>query len=538
MRQGLFFSKCDGLLSQTLDIDLLAKEYGHLASVRVFEGFYNLADFDALLAEVEAKRLDSLVLAGDSPISYRQARNGEQLFRSLAQRGIDPSRIEAVNLRNMVVGPHKASRAALQQKAKLMVDVGLEKARIAESVETLEIPPRQAVAVVGAGTGSIVVAQHLLDEGHKVYLVQEAYGIDIPAEDRGHVRATLAYVVHHPRFAVYDGAAILDFYGYPGDYTLTVRAHEKEMRLQIGAVVLATSRGSREFLKRLHEVFHIDLDEQGRLAARDDVSARALTQDDGVFVIHPETTETPSLAGEMLAADSAAAMTINLLSKKEIYHRVAVSLVREELCGGCGACVKTCMFHAVSLQGNPGISVIDPRRCRGCGNCVTACPAGARDLAVCPTSYLFTAVDILSRFQLAGPGGKVLAIACDGCGYRCLDHAAAEGASWPVGVLPLWVVCGGQIDTQLVMHAFVKGFDGVALLSCGEGCCHNLVGNVDLERRTNLLREVLTSRGVDHSRVQILPTCSRYAPECVTKLLDFCSKLEAKATAGETALLV
>ena len=93
MRQGLFFSKCDGLLDQTLDIELLAKEYGHLASVKIFEGFYNLSDFDALLREVEAKRLDSLVLAGDSPLAYRQTRNGEQLFACLAEKGIDPNRV-------------------------------------------------------------------------------------------------------------------------------------------------------------------------------------------------------------------------------------------------------------------------------------------------------------------------------------------------------------------------------------------------------------------------------------------------------------
>jgi len=133
-----------------------------------------------------------------------------------------------------------------------------------------------------------------------------------------------------------------------------------------------------------------------------------------------------------------------------------VSDVRSELCGGCGVCVKTCIFHAVSLRGEPRVSVIDPRRCRGCGNCVTACPSGARNLDTCSSEYLSEAIDILAGFKTAPGEKKVLLMACEGCGYVCLDRAAEEGQAWPVAAMPLKVVCGGQVDTQLLLQAFLR----------------------------------------------------------------------------------
>ena len=44
--------------------------------LKVVENFYEDGTFDELLDDVEAKDLHSLVLAGESPMAYRQTRNG------------------------------------------------------------------------------------------------------------------------------------------------------------------------------------------------------------------------------------------------------------------------------------------------------------------------------------------------------------------------------------------------------------------------------------------------------------------------------
>ncbi|MDM8535937.1 hydrogenase iron-sulfur subunit [Desulfobacterales bacterium HSG17] len=520
MNLGIFLSKCEGVVGTAIDLEALADEYGHVQSVKIFDSFYYEKDFDFLLNEVSTHKLDSLVLAGDSPMMYRKTRNGDYILKSLSKKGINTNRIIMVNLKNMVSMPHEASQAELQLKAKLLIDVGIEKVRYSGKVKMVEVAPRKAVAVIGASISSIAVSQHFLDEGYKVFLIHEGEEIDLRADDSAHIYPTFVYVLRHPRFRVINRAVVNDLYGFPGDYTLEISSNansqDRSQNISVGAAVLALEN-NRKLIKEYQSVFRLDVNENGFLSPLDETSARSQTLDRGIFVVDYIKSDQNNISRKLVSADAAASMVINLLNRKEIFHRIMVSQVNTRLCSGCGACVKTCIFKAVSLQEDPAISVIDPERCRGCGNCVTACPADARDLVAYPSSYLFKAVDILSKFSSDNNDPKMLVMACDGCGYRCLDDAGAAGYTWPVSVMPLKLVCGGQIDTQLIMHAFVKGFDYVVLMVCAEGSCHNAIGNVELERRVNLFREILASRGIDHKRMHII-AASRNSTECVERI--------------------
>jgi len=54
-------------------------------------------------------------------------------------------------------------------------------------------------------------------------------------------------------------------------------------------------------------------------------------------------------------------------------------------CVGCGACVKTCYMHAVSVEaGRARHSEI----CRGCGRCAGTCPHGAVEIRMTDPSYI------------------------------------------------------------------------------------------------------------------------------------------------------
>ena len=67
MKLGIFLSKCGGTVSKSIDFESLSREYGSVASVRVFENFNELGEFESLLREVEKRELDALILAGESP---------------------------------------------------------------------------------------------------------------------------------------------------------------------------------------------------------------------------------------------------------------------------------------------------------------------------------------------------------------------------------------------------------------------------------------------------------------------------------------
>ncbi|MCP4694793.1 MAG: hydrogenase iron-sulfur subunit [Desulfobacterales bacterium] len=506
MKLGTFFSTCDGVISEKIDLHALAKEWVGIPSVTIVDNFYHGEDYDKLLKEVKDKNLDSIVLAGKSPFTYHHTRNGDFLFNILAKNGVNPNRIEVVNIKNMVVLPHNASSKELHQKAKLLVDVGIERLRHAERITTVEISPRKSAAVIGADLSSLAVSQLLIDEGCKVFLIHEEDELTFPPDEVDHIKPTLAYLTHHSRFTLLSKTEVKDFYGFTGDYTLSLESEESTRDLRVGAVVISVGKDDKKLIQKAHSVFHVDIHPDGSLIPLDKVSASCRTQERGVFIINTSNGPDRGPAEKFMAADAAGSMAINMLNKFEIHENIMVSQVNKAYCSGCGACVKTCVFNAVSLNGGSGVSVIDPKRCRGCGNCVAACPADARSLTVCPTDYLFNAVDILARFEPVNNAPKTLVLTCDGCGYPGLDRAAEQGMTWPVSALPLRMVCGGQMDTQLIMHAFVKGFDKVVLIVCNEGFCHNIIGNVALERRTHLFKEILASRGSDPENLHVLTT--------------------------------
>lgn len=534
MKTGIYFSRCGDVFEGLFPLESLADHYRERFPVKIFDDFFAVDDFAALLDDVGEQGIEAVVLVGDSHFSYTQTRNGEYLLKCLEERGLNQNKIEIVNLKNMLALPHKdAPGAALQQKARLLIDAGIEKLKHSHAIVTVEVSPRKAVAVVGTSAAAFVAAQHCLEEGYKVFLINDRPEVVIPPEELPLIRPTMVLALRHPRLTLFNAATLLDFDGYPGDFTLTLSAGGTESQLQIGAAILSPQNNS-SLVKVFQAIFHVDVDRDGSLAALDEVTSRSQTLERGVFIINPPELGKNDPGHVFMAADAAASLAVDLLNKREIYHTVKVSEVRTELCSGCGACVKTCMFKAVSLAGTPRVSTINPRRCRGCGNCVTACPTDARDLATTPNAFLFGTIDIFAQLQ---SGVKLLLIACEGCGYRCLDSAAQAGHHWPLGVIPLRVVCGGQIDTRLILHAFNKGFDGVGLVICGEGCCHNIIGNVDLERRANLLREILESRGIRENRMQVIATCSRAGKECIENVNAFHRQFEATDAVNSTVVL-
>lgn len=69
----------------------------------------------------------------------------------------------------------------------------------------------------------------------------------------------------------------------------------------------------------------------------------------------------------------------HLFLKPEIDHRetvgIAVPLVDESKCDGCGTCARFCRFNA--LAAIKGSVLVFPELCHGCGGCMLICPKGA-----------------------------------------------------------------------------------------------------------------------------------------------------------------
>jgi len=322
---------------------------------------------------------------------------------------------------------------------------------------------------------------------------------------------------------------VTDVSGWCGEYRVVLAAKEGQEEILVGGIVVSVG-DDVEWIKELRSKMQLDTDSEGLLKGKQRTGLIGATRDPGMWFI-PFSKEGDRFAAEASGASMAVVSLTTLLDKNEMGHPVLVSEVDESVCGGCGTCVKTCAFSASSIDLTRNVSVIDPKRCKGCGNCVVACPTGARDLVSFPEEFVIKAIDILSQGVSDDSEPKVLAILCNSSGYSAADAAGDSsneipGVKYSPNVMPIRVECGGNVDTQYILSAFSKGFDGVALSVCRDGHCHNIVGNTDMERRLGLFREVLRSRNINDERLRIIHISPHEGKLFSEEIKSFCEELE------------
>ncbi|MBI5640328.1 MAG: hydrogenase iron-sulfur subunit [Nitrospirae bacterium] len=513
-RTGLFMSEGEGEISRIIDLKSLARHYKKSFPVLTFRNLHSSGSLDSIRAEVKQKRLDSVVLAGESPLFYSTTRNGDLLLRILQDAGINSNRIAIVNLKEQAALPHRTVPAEATKKARALIDVGLEKVRLSKDVGMIEVAPKKTVAVIGTTAAGLFAAQRLLERGFHIFFIDRVMMRDVSAY-KTDVMPTLAYVKRHSD-AIFHDSPLEELYGYAGNFRIKLK---DGVNLRAGGIVVAIE-DDLEFTERLYPFLRLERDNEGYFKTIFSDTSVTETVNPGIFLIPHGT----SFATTIASADSAAMSLDTLLKRHSIRHELFVSEVDADICGGCGTCIKTCLFHAAELDPVSKLSSTNIKRCVGCGNCVSACPTGARDQVSANTEYLLSAIKILSSYE--PPGGiKLLYLVCEGCGYHSLDYAGREGLEYPTSVMPLSVRCAGRIDTQFILEAFREGFSGVVICKCAEDRCLNIVGNTDLDRRANLFRAVLNSRGISPERLRIFGVSDCDGSSCVKGAVDFIEHL-------------
>ena len=94
MKIGIFLSRDNGTISNTIDIDGLAEIYSELEFTKVYDSFFDYDDQKDLLKAVDHNELDNIILAGNSPKYYERVLNGTHVIEALKSRGINDNRIK------------------------------------------------------------------------------------------------------------------------------------------------------------------------------------------------------------------------------------------------------------------------------------------------------------------------------------------------------------------------------------------------------------------------------------------------------------
>ena len=82
---------------------------------------------------------------------------------------------------------------------------------------------------------------------------------------------------------------------------------------------------------------------------------------------------------------------------------------------------------------------------------------------------------------------KVVVFLCNWFYYAELDNIESALS----GVLPVRVLCSGQVSPEMVMRVFRAGVDGVLMLGCNGGDCHYISSGYRATKRAPLVRDLL-----------------------------------------------
>ena len=293
--------------------------------------------------------------------------------------------------------------------------------------------------------------------------------------------------------------------------------------IPVDMLVLATGIVPSKDSPMLRHIFGLDSSKEGFFSEFDLLFSPVSTNDLGKFLVGsvvgprtiPETT---------ISAFAAGSQILNLLNRGRIPLHISVTEVDTDLCSGCGVCVKTCPYHANTIDEKNKIAEVDISRCRGCGNCVVACPAKARDLIEYPELAIRKAVDLLGSSSLINRQEvNMLAFLCNGCGYPVADNVGLSGAgsTYSKNLSIVRIPCSGRVDPRHVLHALTL-FDGVMVGACKLHSCHFSVGNFDAQKRIFLLQGTMDAASIDPKRLKI----DYFAPTDTNKFCQSVSEFE------------
>ena len=92
--------------------------------------------------------------------------------------------------------------------------------------------------------------------------------------------------------------------------------------------------------------------------------------------------------------------------------------------------------------------------------------------------------------------------------------------------------CSGKADLQYMVKAFESGADGAAVLTCHDGECHHLQGNLRAQVRVNAVNDLLQEIGLGEGRVALIQKTPDGMSQLVKDLAEFREKINKMPVAA------
>ena len=169
-RVGVFVCHCGSNIAGVIDVKSLISFAESLPDV-VYASDQMFSCAGNTQKEIEdairEHKINRVVIAACSPKTH------ESIFRGVMIRsGLNPFLLEMSNIRNMDSWVHKHEKEAATEKAKDMVAMATEKARLLEPLDIHELPLTQRTLVIGGGVAGMNAAEALARQGFRTDLVE------------------------------------------------------------------------------------------------------------------------------------------------------------------------------------------------------------------------------------------------------------------------------------------------------------------------------------------------------------------------------
>jgi heterodisulfide reductase subunit A-like polyferredoxin/coenzyme F420-reducing hydrogenase delta subunit len=500
-----------------LDLGDLAEFARTLPGVERVEVTSSAAGGAAIRELLAAGAFNRLVVAGPSPITHETV-----VQRHAESAGLNRYLVEMVNLHQQCARVHAKDRAAANWKAKVLVRMGVVRARKLESLTPIKIDITQCCLVVGGNPSGITCANQLARTGLKVHLVEREAdlkrisGNDHPlVEPRGPEKRANSHVEIHTQ------ARVGGVRGAVGNFEVEVLCQNGTKCVTVGAIVVAEPAGAgsnpadaarsqegtvtpafRESLGLERDAAGFYLGTEGLLNPQDFTTA-------GVFNCGLARADL-GIEDIVVDGEAAASRAACILSSAVMLRPPVISIVVDDNCDGCAYCVEPCPTRSITLleyvQGNSLKKTIEvsDATCIGCGICMSTCPkkgAFVRHYRLETFSEMVDAA--LERHDEKDAEPIIVAFCCNRCAYPGADAAGMAGIQYPAGVRIIRPVCAGMVHPNAITDALTRGADGVLLCGCHVGECRSREGIRRALGRVEAIQLLLEDFGLEQERFRL-----------------------------------
>jgi heterodisulfide reductase subunit A-like polyferredoxin len=242
--------------------------------------------------------------------------------------------------------------------------------RRAKRLKPLPSPARTynfTTAVIGESEAAVISAKTLADAGLEVF----TFGTpDKPFPE----------ILHHSNIHCFENSILRGISGTLGNFHVFVESNSFSQVLQVGAIILGEK--SRRLIPYISQEGLPDSIVTSSIQKFGSPGIPYLypgaTSISGLFLANPQGIR----VSERKKGSAAAAMAAAIMPRGPRQNKGYTVVVDEDGCRGCGRCMKTCPYHAVTLRKNSvegWHAVVDEALCKGCGNCISVCPSNAAD---------------------------------------------------------------------------------------------------------------------------------------------------------------